>query len=252
MKVKKQTAIGILVIAILLAIGVGIYFRVQSNGRNSLASRIAELGGKGGPPETIEGLRKAIALYEDQIERHVKDAAQTGVYWKILAVRLQDKGFHNQALEALDRAIYYNSGDATLQYLAGLSASLVAKSSLDFSGGNPGEGARYYALAEAAYLNSVSLDADYGKPRYGLGVLYIFELNRPADAIPHMIRYLEINPKDTDGMFILARAYYVTGLYDEALNLYDRIIDIAKKNKNTEKQAEAERNRRQVVNDYYG
>ncbi|MDR1411958.1 MAG: tetratricopeptide repeat protein [Spirochaetaceae bacterium] len=249
MKVKKEIVTGILVVAILAA-GFTLFYNYGMSGeRNRLARRIAELGNPGGPPETVEGLREAISLYEKQIEQHVKDAAQTGVYWKILATRLQDRGLHNEALKALEQAVYYSPQDPSLLYLTGISAARVAKGFLDFRGGAAGSSESYYALAEDAYRKAIAVDDRYVKPMYALGVLYVFELGRPADAIPVMERYLDLTSNDVEGMALLAHAYALTSQYEFALNLYDRILSITK---DKDKRAAVEENRRQVMDSYYG
>jgi tetratricopeptide (TPR) repeat protein len=159
---------------------------------------------------------------------------------------------HRDALEALEKAISYNADDPTLFYLTGLSAAVVAASSLDFPGSSGAPGAerdKYYALAESAYLRAIKLDPSYAKPRYGLGILYIFELDRPAEAIPHLTRYLELMSSDIDAMFVLARAYYVTGDNTAAIELYDRILSRAR---NQNQKAEAQKNKEIVMGQSYG
>jgi tetratricopeptide (TPR) repeat protein len=248
----KDAFLGILVLLIIGALVVVVYRYESGKSHRDLAKRIAELSPRGGPPETIEGLRDAIAAYEAQIELNVKEGAQTGVYWKILATRLADKSMHRDALEALEKAIYYNADDPTLFYLTGLSAAVVAASSLDFPGasGTPGaERDKYFALAESAYLRAIKLDSSYAKPRYGLGILYIFELDRPAEAIPHLTRYLELMSSDIDAMFALARAYYVTGDNAAAVELYDRILS---RTRNQNQKAEARKNKEIVLGRLYG
>ncbi|MDR2392638.1 MAG: tetratricopeptide repeat protein [Treponema sp.] len=252
MKIKKDTMIGMVVILVIGALVLGIYTYRKYRFRDTLATRISELGPPGGgPPVTIEGLREVIALYEAKIEQQVKDAAQTGVYWKILATRLQDRGLHTEALDALERAIYYTPMDPTPHYLRGLSAGMVAKSaygSLETGGGDTLK-MRYFELAEGAFLRAIELDDRYARPRYGLGVLYVFELNRPDEAIPHLERYLELAKNEVDGMFILARAYYMTNRYDGAVDLYDRILKITKDPK---KRSDAEQNKEVVLGLLYG
>jgi tetratricopeptide (TPR) repeat protein len=224
MKRIKETLIAIL---ILFVIGTFVYFmykNVNQKNNRELAKRIMELSPKGGPPETIDGLRKAIALYEDQIERNVREGAQTGTYWKILAIRLADKNMHNDALEAFERAIYFNTEDPTIFYLNGVSAVSAAESLVGVSTAIAKEKERLFKVSENSYLRALELDATYAKPMLGLGKLYVFNLDRPLDAIPYLERYLKINVSDVFGMFILARAYYVTGNYSDALDCYDRII----------------------------
>jgi tetratricopeptide (TPR) repeat protein len=249
MKVKKEVVTGIVVLVVIVAAITLVYRYGVNRERNQLARRVAELGNPGGPPETIEGLRKAIALYEEEIERYVKDAAQTGTYWRILATRLQDRGLHSEALRALERALYYFPQDPALLYLSGVSASRVAKGSLDFEGNDPGGAERYYVLAEDAHRKAIALDSRYVKPLYALGVLYVFEMDRPADAIPLMERYLDLTTNDVDGMTILAHAYALVGQYEFALNLYDKILSITK---DKAKRAGIEESRRQVMDSYYG
>ncbi|MDR2942837.1 MAG: tetratricopeptide repeat protein [Treponema sp.] len=239
MKQFKEIVLGIFVIA---AVSFLIYSLYQLKGRTAnkeLARHIAELSPKGGPPETIEGLRQAIALYEDQIERNVREGAQTGAYWKILAVRLVDKGMYNDALKALERAIYFIPEDPVLYNLAGVSAGKVAKSIVGFSAGAEKERDHYFKLSENSYKRALELDVTYAKPMYGLSVLYVFELDRPAEAIPHLERYLSIMSSDIQAMFILARAYAVTGSYTQAVETYEKIIS---RSKNKDIQAEAYNN----------
>jgi tetratricopeptide (TPR) repeat protein len=244
MKIRKEAVTGI-VFLLIIAAAVTVFLNVRKNqDRNDLASRIAGISGRGGPPETVEGLRNAIALYEKRIEAHVRDAAQTGVYWKILAVRLQDRGLHQDALDALEQAMRYNAEDPALRYLAGISAARAAKGEPDAAGRD-----RYYALSESSFLAAIGMDEAYSRPRYALGVLYAFDLNRPEEAIPHLVRFMELTKNDVDGMFVLARAYYMTSRYREAIELYDSILSITK---DSEKRVEAERNRQIIMDVYYG
>jgi tetratricopeptide (TPR) repeat protein len=239
MRQFKEIVIAIFVVA---AVSFLLYSLLQSDAKRrnrELAKRIAELSPKGGPPETIEGLRKAIALYEDQIERNVKEGAQTGTYWKILAIRLADKGMHNDAIKAFERAIYFISEDPVVYYLTGVSAGIVAKSVVGFSASADKEREQYFKLSENSYKRALELDAAYIKPMYGLAVLYVFELNRPAEAIPLLDRYLSVNTSDFQAMFILARAHAVTGNYKQAIEIYEKIIS---KSKKKEIQAEASNN----------
>jgi tetratricopeptide (TPR) repeat protein len=248
MKLQKEARIGIVVILVAIGVLIGIFIQQSAKGRNELAQRIADLG-NGGPPETIEGLQRAIAAYESRIEQHVKDAAQTALYWKILAIRFQDSGLHNEALNALERALYYTPGDQVLHYLTGISAAVVAKSYHNFDGLANSERDRLFALAEESYLHAIALDDRYLQPLYGVGVLYAFELDRPEDAIPYLQRYLEISKNDVDTLFVLARAYYMISAYEEAVAVYDNIISLTG---DEQKRTEAQNNRQLVMGRLYG
>jgi len=235
----KDAVISLFVVVSFGAIIVLVYHFEMEKGHRDLAKRIVGLSPKGRPPETIDGLKNAIALYERQIELNVKIGAQTGVYWKILAIRLADKGMHKDALEAFDRALYYKADDPTLFYLTGESASVAAASTIGFSSNSAAERERYQNLAESAYLRAIDLDPTYAKPRLGLGILYTFDMDRPADAVLHLDRYLQIMPNDIRGMFVLARAYYMTDENDRAVDLYNRIIS---RSKDPKVKAEAQNN----------
>jgi tetratricopeptide (TPR) repeat protein len=243
MKKLKDIILGIFVILVFGTPVVMVYRQEQGKANRALAKRIAELSPRGGPPETIEGLRQAIALYEAQIERNVREAAQTGTYWKILATRLADKGMHRDALDAFEHALRFNAEDPTLYYLTGVSAGVVAKSTVGFSSNDGAEQDRLFKLCEKSYLRAVDLDPDYPRPRYGLGVLYTFELGRPEEAIPHLTRYLQIITGDVSTMFVLAAAYYMTEDYDSAIELYDRIIA---RTKDPKVKAEALNNKEEI------
>ncbi|GHV32915.1 hypothetical protein AGMMS4952_24190 [Spirochaetia bacterium] len=246
---KKDVVVGLFVIALIIAVVVGLVRYNRYKRVDALAGQISALSSKNGPPETIEGLRTAIKAYEARIEKHLKDAAQTGVYCKILAYRLQDRGLHGEALDALEKGISYTPTDATLHYLVGVSAGFVAKSTLNFEGmpGNMNR-AKYYALAEEGFLRAISLDERYVRPLYGLGVLYAFDLDRPREAIPYLQRSLDISP-DVDTMFVLARSFYMIESYREAVAVYDRIIGFTK---DPVKVEEAQRNRQVVMDRIYG
>jgi len=235
----KDAIVGLLVVVIFGALVALVYHYEMNKGYRDLAKRIVGLSSRGKSPETVDDLKKAIALYENQIEINVKTGAQTGVYWKILAIRLADKGMHKDALNAFDRALYYKADDPTLFYLTGESASVAAASTLNFNSNSPEERERYLNLAESAYLRSIELDPTYARPRVGLGILYTFDMERPADALPHLERFLQIAPNDIRGMFVMARAYFMTENFERAVELYDRIIA---RTKDPKVKAEAQNN----------
>jgi tetratricopeptide (TPR) repeat protein len=220
----RDIFLGLFVAVIIGGLMVLVYNLERDKEHRELAKRIAVLSPRGGTPRTIEDLKKAITLYENQIELNVKTGVQTGTYWKILAIRLSDKGMNKDAVEAFDRALYYNSSDPTLFYLTGESASIAAASTLHFNADSASEKERYQNLAESAYLRAIELDPTYAKPKLGLGILYTFDMDRPSEALQHLERYQQLVSSDTRSMFVLARAYYMTGDYERAIELYDRII----------------------------
>jgi len=244
-----KTAIIILVVVVLVSLAA--YWastRERNRNQTSFAQRIISEG-PSQTTESIEEVRKNIALYEKRIEQHVADAARTGAYWKILAIRLQDRDLHGEALQALEQAINYTPTDPALHNAIGLSAGVMAKSIHLFPGRETFERDQYFALAEEAYLRAIELDSRYLRPRYGLAVLYVFELDRPEEAIPHLEQYLQISRNDVDTMFVLARAFYMIENYQAAVELYDRIITLTR---DAQKRIDAQNNRQIVMERIYG
>ena len=250
MKIKKEVVIVISAAVLFVLVIVAITQYQINKTREEFAARIVSEG-SAKTPDTVEGLKAAIAANEKKMKQYVDEAAQTAYYWKILAVRLQDRGLHGEALDALERAIYYAPADPQLHYYTGVSAGILAKSVHVYSddGTENTERRRYFALAEDAYLRAIELDPTYTRPRYGLAVLYVFELNRPEDAIPHLQRCLEISRNDLDSMFVLARAYYMLKRYQDAVDLYDRIISFTS---NAQQRTEAQNNRQQLLDLIHG
>jgi len=218
-----------ILIAVVIISGIGFLLYViydSTNPNKELAKRMAEISPRGGPPETIEGLIKAIKLYEEQHQRNIKDAAQTGVYWKILAMRYNDRNMFNNALEALEWAIYYNGGDPFLFNLRGSCAAAVARNSSGLLTNTVSEEKeKFLKIAESAYLRALELDATYTRAMYGLAYIYTVELNRQEDAILYLERYLQIQKTDINAMALLARAYFLTKSYTRAIEMYDRIAN---------------------------
>lgn len=248
MKIKKASITG-LVIIVLVAAGILAIVLYQKNAdRSELAKRMFSMGGSN-QGTSVSELKSSIAKYERRITQHVRDAVQTGVYWKILAVRLQDRGLHDEALEALENAIHYTPEDPALHYFTGISAGVMAKSVHRFPGSDDNERQRYFKLAEDAYLRAIELDSSYLRPLYGLGVLYVFELDRPQDAIPYLERCLALSRNDVDSMFVLARAHFMLKNNQTAIELYDRIITLTS---DEQKRTEAQNNRQFILGQMHG
>jgi tetratricopeptide (TPR) repeat protein len=245
MAARKGTFRAVVAFIIVAAGITGIIAYKKIGTRNGLARQIAELSPRGAPPQGIDDLRKAIDLYEKKLEEHINDAARTGTYWKILGSRLIDRKLYGEAMEALEQAARYYPEDETIHYLIGFSASSLARSEY-FS---EAEAALHFRRAEQAFLRAIDIYGRYSKALYGVASLYVFDLDRAADAVPYLELFLDINKSDTDAMFVLARAYYVTEDYDRAVELYDRIIGITK---DPVKKNQAEANKQQTLAVWYG
>ena len=84
---------------------------------------------------------------------------------------------------------------------------------------------------------------------YGLAVLYVFELGESELAIPLLEKLLTIDTRHTDAMFVLARAYFEVFDFEKSVEMYDRIMSVTK---NADKIADAENNKRTVLEASYG
>jgi len=202
-----------------------------------------------GNPQTEAEIEDAIQKYQRRVEDIMAADNQIGIWYKILGVRYLDNRMYDKALEAFKNAVKYHPDNQNLYYYIGLCAGYMANAELDF----PGTGAEkrrntYLALAESAYLRALELEPRYVRSLYGLSVLYVFEMNKSAQAIPLLERLLTIDTKHTDAMFVLARAYYMSYDYEAASTMYDRIL---KSTKNEAKRAEAEANKKAVLDALY-
>ena len=195
-------------------------------------------------PTTAEEFEVAIKKYQDRVADIEAANAQIGIWYKLLGSRYLDRKMYKLALEAFQKATEYYPANQNLYYYVGACAGFMAAESLDYNAsGTYAKRINYLKLSE--YLQALKLDSRYTKALYGIGVLYVFELDESSKAIDYLERLLTIDTKHTDGMFALARAYYDTAQFDNAVAMYDKIIATTKSD---EKRAQAEANKREVLN----
>ena len=200
-------------------------------------------------PTTEAELREAIKKYQDRVADIQLANAQVGIWYKILGTRYLDAKMYGEALKTFQTAIQYYPTNQNLYYYVGVCAGYMAHASLDYNAtGSTTEKFNYLKLAESAYLRAIELEERYVRALYGLGVLYVFELDDCAKAIPYLEKALTIETKNTDIMFVLARAYYVQQNFDGAVEMYDRIISTTR---SEQKKKEAEANKKIVLDTSY-
>lgn len=213
---------------------------------NKVASirRLQELEEGVSNPNTEAELKDAIRKYEKRVDDIIIAEGRIGIWYKILGSRYMDQKMYKKALKAFQSALEYYPENPNLFYQAGLAASLTAKNSLDFElTGTDIEKKRYFDLAASAYNRALEIDPKHSKAVYALSVLYIFELNRPAETIPILEKIAEWEKKPIDHLFLLGTAYYMTGENEKAIAVYERIIEISS---SAEKKAKAESNIREI------
>jgi len=137
--IKKDTVIALLAVSLIAGSVVIFYQHQKGRERSRMATDIASLTPRGATPATVEALVDAIERYEEQIARHVRDAAQTGVYWKILGIRLSEQGMHKDAVFAFEQAITFPPEEPSLFFLPGESAAVGGASAMEFPGGGGGD-----------------------------------------------------------------------------------------------------------------
>ncbi|GAB3527218.1 tetratricopeptide repeat protein [Pontibacter brevis] len=159
--------------------------------------------------------------------RHIESLPNKS--WRILqtyqrvtyhhAVNLFNDAKFPQAVQMLDKSLQYpydKEVTASSHFVKGEAYSI---------------GQRYNdAIASygAVFRTTPSTKADYyTKSRYGLGYAY-FNTKEYDKALPHFKAYLESiqpsNPNYNDATVRLADLYYVNKNYNEALNLYERVL----------------------------
>lgn len=203
-------------------------------------------------PTTKEELQEAIAKYDRRALDLVTTQSQEGIWWKILGTRYLDEGMYGKAYECFQKAVEFYPNNANLYFYLACCAVYIANSQKDWNVNAAGTTVqikkRYLKISEESFLQALSISPKYYRAMYGLGVLYVFNLEEPEKAIPYLETFLETQTKDTDGMMVLARAYYTTREFDKAVSLYDRIIEL---HPNDEKVSQAEINKKLALDAQY-
>lgn len=215
-----------------------------------LQKRLQNMEKYSGNPGNIEEIKKGIEKYDSEAQELVEKNAKIGIWYKILGTRYLDRKMYGKALESFQSALEFYPENPNLYYYVGVSATYVSHSALDFNDrGETESKMNYLKLAETAFKQALSIDENYSKALYSLGVLYAFDLDNGPEAVKYLERYVEIEKRDTDGMLVLARAYYMSSEFEKAADVYDKIISITK---SSQRKAEAEANKKVVLDAIYG
>ncbi len=195
------------------------------------------------PKRTVEDLKEAIARYEREVDQQVEAYGNLGIYYKMLAIEYIESEMYGLAMESLEKAIKIYPENEILFYLGGMSTARMAKSEMDRTVQE-----ELFNKAERYYLRALEIDHDYVDALYGLSVLYIFELDRTLEAEPLLETILEKESKNVDAMFLLARVYVYSGRIEEAVELYDTIIETTS---SPEKKQRARENKESILEGAY-
>ncbi len=203
----------------------------------------------GATPRTIEDLKKGIDEYYAVVQKTVEANAKVGTYWRILATVYLDKLMFGEAYDAALKALHYYPENSSLYHITGMCAAYLSRvASADINAG-PASREAWLKTSEASYLTAIKLNESGTNSMYGLAVLYVFEFDRPDQAIPYLERFLAINTKNSDAMFLYARTLYSVERFQDAVDAYDRIIKV---NPSKDKRKQAEENKKKILDLMYG
>ena len=193
------------------------------------------------PPsrERIDELQEVVDRYGEIVGEKIDAAYQQADALKLLAQEYIRQQLYGPAMDALEEAILIAPRNHILHYLTGVTAGFLGKSQ-----SREDRRVRYLTQAERAYEIAIEIEPNYIDGRYGLAVLYAFELGEPVKAIPHLEYILNLSEGHVPSLFVLARAHVALGNIDDAIGAYDRIITIAVDETTRER---AERNRRLLL-----
>ena len=200
-------------------------------------------------PTTVEEIESAIEKYQKRVDDIQLAQSQIGIWYKMLGTKYLDQKMYGEALKCFQQALQYYPNNQNLYYYVGVCANYMSHAAMDFEGrGSTEVKYNYLKLAEQSYLRAIQIDERCASALYAIGFLYIFELDEPAKAIPHLEKAHSIDSKNIDVMFFLARAYYSNNEFDKSIKMYDKIINTTK---SAEKKATAEENKKTVLDAAY-
>jgi tetratricopeptide (TPR) repeat protein len=169
---------------------------------------------------TVEELLESIEVLEEEVVRTVDAGERLVTSYTMVGVAYMERELYGLAEEFFRKVLDYQPRNRLVVYRLGLCSSQVALSIME-----PEARSRELEEAEDYYLYALTLDTKYDEALYALAVLYIFEMDKASEAEPYLLRLLEGESRHFEGMFLLARVYVLQGRIDDAIALYDRIID---------------------------
>lgn len=212
--------------------------------KKALKKRIEKMEKSSGNPVSIEEIESSIEKYNDDINQIIMKTEKTGMWYKLLGTRYFDRKMYAKAYEAFSNALEIYPDNEILYYYLGTSAVYIANESIS----DVAKYDEYLSIAENAYLRSLQIDDRYAYSLYGIGVLYVYQMKKPEDAIPYLQKLLTIEKKNIDAKFVLSNAYYLTRQFDMAIETLESIIKDSKSDKIKDKAKE----NIQQIKDTYG
>lgn len=204
---------------------------------------------KNAPPSTVEELKKGIAEYGREVDETVAAMEKVAVYWRMLAVKYLEKGLYGDAYDAAMKALRHYPDSSGLYYVAGVSATFLAKTTVAEPGGGAASRDAWMKAAQGALARAVEVDPRNSRALYALGVFYTFELEDHEAALAPLEALLAFDTSNVDALFVYARALYGAGALSRSVDAYDRIIATSRVE---EKRAQAADNKKRILDELYG
>lgn len=188
-------------------------------------------------------LKNDIRELKDVLEEKVESARALGSSYKLLGKLYLENEMYLLSLEQFKEAIKIYPENPILFYYAGLCSARYSKSSVD-------ETAAYDYLLDAVkyYKKAVEIDKTYTRALIALSVLYLYELDNPAEAAVLLVSVTEYELTNYEAQFLLANAYIQLGRIDDAVSVYENII---KNSKSKTFKEQAEENKKKLEDNVY-
>ena len=123
----------------------------------------------------VEEIKQAIARYQKAVSKTVDDTGQIGIYYKMLALEYMNLSMFRTAYDALQEALAIHPENPILFYYSAICAARVSKAQVEAA-----VRTEWLGRSESLYLRAIDIDPRYADALYGISVLYVFELGRPA------------------------------------------------------------------------
>ena len=197
------------------------------------------LGGNIEKNKAFIELKNNIKKYQKILDEKVDAAEKLGTYYKLIGLKYIDYEMYRLALDAFENALDIYPENPNVLYYAALTSGRLSKTK-----GNESESQNLLNQAVRYYKASITFNNRFSSPMYGLAVIYIHELDQPELAIPLLELYNSIQKSSMNGMFLLSAAYFAIGNKNEAVDIYNKIIE---KSSNENEIESARENRNQIL-----
>jgi len=193
--------------------------------------------------QRVSELEEHVERFSDEVQDLVEETGKLGIYYKMLALEYMDQEMYGPAREYFLKSLEIYPSNHVVQYYTGLASAQTV-------GAQASEAQRTSRLEEAAYhyQRAAELKRNYFEALYALSVLYIFELDRALEAEEYVQRALEVRPGSQKTRFLLAAIRVRQNRYEEAIEIYDQIIE---ETEDATMQQRARENREQLLGGGY-